>query len=291
MINTYIPSTQLSIHQRQSVKDAYLKYLNTERGTYIYNEFKKILYSKEDTLTKYLNHNYLLNFLKSRSGILKVGDIGGGDGRRVLNIMEFCYRNLGIKFQLDFIEQSSIFVRQFEKLLSERDTSFLDTVNITNNLFEKVELPPASYDVVLLIHSIFAFEKGKAVDKILSLRNTNGNVLVISNAAASFLGGLKEIIDDEYEDCRYEIEDLAQELKSKAINYQDYCFNTKWTINSPTNLITSPEIQVILEWISLGKYPTYSYSKKERLQEYIESKTLDIHGGISFIEEEIMLEI
>ncbi len=290
MIHNSISSSQFSTNQNQSVKQAYLNYLNTERGTSIYNEFKNILYSKEDSLTQYVNQNYLYDLLTSRSGVLKICDIGGGDGRRVLDIMEFCYQNFGIKFELDFIEQSSIFVRQFKQSLSQRKTYFIEKVNIFNNLFETVDLPSNYYDIVLLIHSIFCLEKGQALDKILSLRKNDGRIIIISNAGNSFLGGLKQIIDDNYQDSRYEIEDLAEELNSQKINYQLSSFDRQWLINS-SSLKTSPELQVILEWISLGNYHKYDPSKQAKIQNYINSQSIQLDSKISLIEKETILQI
>ncbi len=290
MINNSISSSQFSISKNQSVKQAYLNYLNREIGTSIYNEFKNILYSKEDSLTQYVNQNYLYNLLKSRSGVLKICDIGGGDGRRVLDIMAFCYEKFGIKFELDFIEQSSIFVRQFKQSLSQRKTDFIEKVNIFNNLFETVDLPSNYYDIVLLIHSIFCLEKDQALEKILSLRNHECKIIIISNAGNSFLGGLKQIIDDNYQDSRYEIEDLAQELNSKKINYQLSSFDTKWLLNS-SSLKTSPELQVILEWISLGNYQKYDLNKQAKIQQYINSQSIQLEDKILLTEKETILQI
>jgi hypothetical protein len=173
----------------RSIKEAYRQYFNTDSGTAAYNAFKRLLYTEEDTLVEAINSNILQSLPFIRKDVINVCDIGGGDGNRIIRILKYLYAKYQMDYRLDFIEQSQQYIDAF-------DTKPISEFGVTKkypDLFENVALP-GRYDLVFLIHSIFAFENWKAVDKILSLPNCeDSKIIVVSNAPGSFLGELSSL--------------------------------------------------------------------------------------------------
>jgi hypothetical protein len=267
-----------------SIRKIYCQFLNTDAGANLYNEFKKILYTEEDSLVQILDNEILQNLSLLRKPALKVCDIGGGDGKRIIRILRFIHAKFQEQFHLDFIEQSGLYINAF-------DTSGLDSFCETRKhhaLFENVSLLEGSYDLIFLIHSIFAFEKGRALDKVLSLPHTNGKVIIVSNAQRSFLGGLKEIVDQGYDDRRYEIDDLRQDLDKKQIPYVCSAFQTRWAIDEAHH---EDYLNIIMGWISLNSWRSFTQQKKRIILDYVAENTTSSEGRTFFKEEENVLVI
>lgn len=267
-----------------SIKEAYRDFLNTPFGADVYRKFKYILYTAQDSLVQTLD-TQILQFLPAVQGeSVRVCDIGGGDGVRAASILTFLHGKFRNHFELDFIEQSEFYVREFRRHLPQ---DFCRT-QVLHSLFENTALPQQYYDLVLLIHSIFAFENGKALDKVLSLRNPNGKVVVVSNAPNSFLGGLKRLVDQSFKDKRYEIDELQSSLDREGVRFLAWPFETTCAIERSQ---WEQDISVILNWISLGRFPSFTTEKKREIFSYIDDNTAAEKNRIFFSEKEVVLVI
>jgi hypothetical protein len=264
-----------------SIKEQYRLFLNTGQGARTYNAFKKILYSEEDSLVQTLDNDVLQDLPLVRKNPLTVCDIGGGDGNRVNHILKYLHGKFHISFQLDFVEQSHAFIDAFD---ASSIDGFTDT-RIFHGLFEEIALPK-KYDLVFLIHSIFAFENGNAMGKVLSLPSQDGKIVIVSNAPTSFLAGLKSLIDDAYDDKRYEIDRVCDDLDSRKVDYRNIGFQTKWAIERESY---DQDISTILEWLSLGSFRSFCSEKKNSVFGYIAKNSVESNGRVFFSEEEVVV--
>jgi hypothetical protein len=271
----------LSLKTLPSIRLAYRQFLNTELGAQAYERFKRILYTDDDSLVQSLNNTVLQHLPVIARNVLKVCDIGGGDGRRIREIMKFLHEKFDLRFTLDFVEQSSYLMRSFN---SDDISSFTATHNF-EMLFEDAKLA-GGYDLVFLIHSIFAFESDLAVDKVLSLPNAEGTIVIVSNAQDSFLAGLKKILDAGYEDNRFEITDLVKILEDRALPFQQVVFETKWAVRKDALL---QEIEVILNWLSLGSCKNLTDDRRNEVWQYVEENSSDLGQRVLFSESEVIL--
>jgi SAM-dependent methyltransferase len=271
----------LSLKTLPSIKLAYRHFLNTELGAEAYERFKRVLYTDDDSLVQTLNYSILQHLPVIARDVLKVCDIGGGDGRRIRKILKFLHEKFGLRFILDFVEQSSYFIRSFN---SDDINSFTEAHNF-EMLFEDAKLA-GGYDLVFLIHSIFAFESDLVVDKVLSLSNPGGVIVVVSNAQDSFLAGLKKILDVGYEDNRFEIADLLKILDDRRIEVRQMPFETKWAV-SKDNL--AQHTAALLEWLSLRRLADMGEDRKEQVREYIRCNSVDLGQRVLFTEREIIM--
>lgn len=268
----------------KSVKQAYRDFLNTPEGAKLYRQFKRLLYAKEDSLVQWLNTCVLKALPASRGLNVRVCDIGGGDGDRITRILQVLRGKFRNRFSLDFVEQSAVYAAAFNLMPLEK---FCRT-KVYHSLFEDVRLPIKSYDLVLLIHSIFAFENEVSAEKVLSLRRSGGSVVVVSNASNSFLGGLKRLVDEGFADRRFEIIDLERVLRRLGVKYRRRRTNTEWAIEKRT---WKRDIEVILDWVSLGRYCTFSKRKREEIEEYLLRRGKRNGSRTFFREEEVILVI
>lgn len=267
----------------KSIKEQYRRFLNTENGARTYNTFKRILYSEEDSLVQIVDNDVLQDLPLVRKNSLAVCDIGGGDGNRIIHILKYLHGKFHIRFQLDFVEQSRPYIDAFN---SAPIDDFTDT-SVFHGLFEEVALRN-DYDLVFLIHSIFAFENGKAMGKVLSLPTRDGNIIVVSNSPTSFLAGLKSLIDEGYDDERYEIDRVCDELDDRKINYCNITFQTRWAIE---NEDYDDDIATMLEWLSLGSFRSFSAEKKKAIFAYISHNTIQANGRTFFSEDEVIVVV
>jgi hypothetical protein len=273
----------LSLNTSLSIKLTYRQFLNTELGAQAYGRFKHGIYSDEDSLVQTLNNNILQNLPVISRDVLRVCDIGGGDGRRIRAILKFLHDKFGLRFELDFVEQSSYLMRSF----APDDISPFTQTEKFEMLFEQTNLK-GGYDLIFLIHSIFAFEDRSAVDKILSLPKREGAIVVISNAADSFLAGLKKIVDTGYSDTRYEITDLLEILRERGIKHRQIPKETKWAVFKD-NL--SQHIDTILEWLSLGKRTEMDEDRQAQIREYVHRNSADLGQRVLFTEREMVVVV
>jgi hypothetical protein len=247
----------------KSVKMNYIKYLQTEFGTQKYIDFKKILYTENDSLVQVLNNNYLSLIKPYRKSKLSVCDIGGGDGYRILNILSFMNNKFHIRFNLDFVEQSKIYCDLFSQKIKGFNNNI--DINIHNNLFESIEFHE-QYDLLFLIHSIFAFDNGNSVEKLLNLVKNDGNIIVVSNSPDSLLAKIKNKIDIDFNDDRFEIDDLMKILDKHRIKYSNSYFYTEWVIEES---LLDENFYTILHWLSLGNYENYKSNRQMDLRDFI----------------------
>ncbi len=267
-----------------SVKQAYCDFLNTSEGINLYRQFKRLLYGQDDSLVQWLNSSIIEHLTSAKEPLVKVCDIGGGDGERINKILCCLQGKFRNTFKLDFIEQSPLYAADFDpKPLA----TFCET-EIYKKRFEEIILPEQEFDLIFLIHSIFAFDNGSSISKVLSLRRPNGKVIVVSNSPGSFLGGLKCIVDEELADKRYELDDLEFALQKRGINYERNTIVTEWSI---TNERLKGGMDILLNWISLGRYNSFSALKKQEIDEYI--SCLGTTNGVetTFREEDVALTI
>ncbi|WP_373763659.1 hypothetical protein [Porphyromonas loveana] len=271
-----------------SIKEGYNQFLDTEEGGRAYNEFKDVLYTPGDTLVKTLNNEVARHLLSKKQGKVKICDIGGGDGKRITHILSFLAQQYpDLEFELDFVEQSKYFCTEFEKRKAE-----IPEVEVTvyHNLFEDVvdRLVKRSYDIVFLIHSIFAFQDESIVAKIHSLVKREGKIVFISNAQDSFLAQLKQKLDQGYADKRTEIGDIKKALSAQGIKYSSFIFDTKFCI-SQEDIETS--FYKILNWLSLGRYQRISSEKAKEIKNLLISLGEEKDGVLNFTEQEEVLII
>ena len=266
-----------------SIKEQYRHFLNTRAGAHTYNVFKKILYTEEDSLVQILDNDLLQDLPLIRKDLLDVCDIGGGDGNRIVRILGYLNAKFHIRFRLDFVEQSQPYIESFD---SGSIKDFTDT-SIFHGLFEEVALP-RQYDLVFLIHSIFAFEDRNAMEKVLSLLTRDGKIILVSNSPTSFLAGLKSLIDEGYDDKRYEIDRVCDELNDRKINYCNITFQTRWAIEKENY---DEDIATMLEWLSLGLFGSFSAGKKKSIFDYISRNTIQSNGRTFFAEDEVIVVV
>ena len=269
-----------------SVRQAYCHYLNTPDGADTYRNFKRVLYGigREDSLVGTLCNQFLQHITAAHGPRPRICDIGGGDGERITRIIRYLKGKFRNCFHLDFVEQSSLHVSAFEKQKVEPCC----TVEKFHSLFEDLTLDSQSYDIVLLIHSIFAFGNGAAIEKMLSLVNPKGGaIVVVSNEANSFLGGLKQLVDADFPDSRYEIDALEKDLSTKGVSFDRKNFSTRWVMDEESN-----EEAVLLKWISLGGYPSFSNTRKQIIRDYLRAHSSPGKGKRrSYCEKEVVLWI
>jgi hypothetical protein len=199
-------------------------------------------------------------------------------------MLSFLHGKFHNRFELDLIEQSAVYVEEFRK---HQAKAFCRTRTL-HSLFEEAALTKNHYDLVLLIHSIFAFADDAAVGKILALRQAKGNVVVVANASSSFLGGLKERMDFGFDDKRYELDDLMRILREQDVSFTTQPFETTWAIEATR---WERDLKVILDWISLGRYRKFSHLRKREITQYIAASTRRDGGRVLFRENEVAVVI
>jgi hypothetical protein len=268
-----------------SIKTKYKDFLNTTEGVIRYNEFKSILYSVPDSLIDHFNQLILTPEFIPQKKIISICDIGGGDGKRVIQILNYLHQRFDLKFQLDFIEQSYMFCKSFE-LINETIKPFTQ-IFTQNCLFENANFKN-KYDFIFLIHSIFALKDAKTTNFLHSLLNENGRIIIFSNAQDSFLGILKKVLDQDYNDRRLEIDDIKQNLHLLEIDFEQISFDTEWEIDQIDFTI---KIEIILDWLSMGRFKNFSQKRKNEVYNQIIELSIFNGGKFYFKEKEAVLVI
>lgn len=268
------------------VKNEYKEYLGEQHGADNYLNFKHILYSKNDSLVKQVIQRVrpiLTNIKKER---ISICDIGAGDGFRISQIIKYFSDNKGFNLKLDFIEQSPVFCSYFDKYRDSINRAC--EISIFNDLFETCFDYNKKYDIIFLIHSIFCLDQENLIDKLLSSLNENGHIIVVSNSANSILANIKKETDIAYSDKRFEIDDLKADLNTQKIPYQPLTFTTEWFI--PKCQIDN-DLNIILNWLSLGKYEEYDHYDQMRIKDKFLSFSTYQHDLYFFKEKEETLII
>ena len=272
---------ELSLEVLPSVRHAYRQFLNTEDGAGAYERFKHDLYTDDDSLIQVLNNAVLQYLPVLQEDVVRVCDVGGGSGRRVQSILKFLHQKFGLRFMLDFVEQSSFMMRMFDP---KGVSSFCGTERF-EMLFEDANLA-GGYDLVLLIHSIFAFESDAAVAKVLSLTKPGGTIIAVSNEPNSFLAGLKKTLDAGYGDSRFEVSDLLETLEARGVAVRTIPFETRWAL--PKDELKR-HTKTLLDWLSLGKLTEIGRDVEEQVDKYIRDNSLDLGQRVLFAEKEMIV--
>jgi hypothetical protein len=197
---------------------------------------------------------------------------------------DYCHAKFDCTFCVDFIEQSGEFCDRYRK----RIESGAYSASVFHSLFETAPVESAAYDLVFLIHSIFAFESRDAVRKVLSLPRAGGRIVVVSNDESSFLGGLKRILDVDFDDRRYEINELEETLRAAGVGYERRRVLTRWAVSEADWQV---RMDVMLEWLSLGAYGSLAASAKHDVETYVMANSQPLEGRRIFCEEEVVLII
>jgi len=268
-----------------SVKTEYKNFLNTKEGAALYNKFKRILYGEPDSLIEYFNCNFLTDKFVPHREKLNICDVGGGDGKRIMQILGFLHKKYSKYFHLDLIEQSSVFCRSFENNLNK--ITPYSTVNIQNCLFEEVNFS-RKYDFIFLIHSIYTLKDSNNILKLLQSLNPDGKIILFSNAEDSFLGALKKELDKGYSDKRFEINNIKESLNNFSISYNSYNFYTKWSIAEKD---VYSRMLIILQWLSLGRFSSFSEHRKQEIFDLIFDMATSKNGKYYFKEKEEIIII
>lgn len=272
-----------------SVKKAYKEFLNTKNGCKVYNDFKDVLYTPSDSLAQKINREIIQHLVSNRQNPIKICDIGGGDGRRMMHILSFlAQKKPDLEFNLDVVEQSELFCKEFKRRAAEIENT--KVVNIYHGLFEDLfdMLTQGSYDIVFLIHSIFALQDIEIYHNINSLVKPGGKIVFISNARDSLLAKLKRILDREYEDKRTEIEDVKEMLRDSDVKFDSLTFNTEFCISSAD---IDRDSYKILNWLSLGKYTSASTEDANKLKAELKKLGIQREDKYYFSEQEEILFI
>jgi hypothetical protein len=152
-------------------------------------------------------------------------------------------------------------------------------------LFEDAKLE-GGYDLVFLIHSIFAFQDANTFEKVLRLRGESGFIILVTNAGDSFLAGLKRILDHGYVDRRFEIDDLLRILRVREILFDIRQFQTTWKIRQDS---LDTDGRAIEEWLSLGRRKPEEISRTFR--SYILDRSSPVGEARLFSEDEVVVLI
>lgn len=265
------------------VKNKYKNFLQTRTGIDKYNAFKTILYSDNDTLTETLFKKDLRNLNLGKS--ISICDVGGGDGKRIVDLAKKINNHFYCNIHLDFIEQSDLMCSDF-KTNSKELKKFCE-IEIHTSEVEETFLE-GEYDIVFLIHSIFCFPDFSVFCKILDRVKDGGVLYVVSNSADSFLARLKQELDFQYEDRRYEIKDLLSDLHLQNIPYTKHSFTTRWALNSHE---VDKKLLDILEWLSLGEFQSYNPQRQAQLKKTAKERAIKDMNQFFFSEREDVVVI
>lgn len=266
-----------------SVRDAYTVFLRTSAGVHAYSAFKKLLYSASDSLPDELISQMELFLPHFTHEPIYVCDIGTGDCRRILRILAFMRQRLAGELAADLVEQSEV-------LLSSCDLEALANLceyRIYPQMIADVSFD-RRYDVIFFIHSIFSLSGDEDIERIVKLLRMNGVIVVVSNASDSFLGRLKVLLDDDYTDARFEIDDFLASASGRQLGITKRSFVTRWHVKEGD---LDNCIATITEWLSLGKIRDYSVAKKIRIYNFFREHSKALDGKLFFEEEEVVITL
>ncbi len=264
------------------VKDKYKNYLQTRAGIDKYNAFKTILYSEKDTLTENIFSNHISKLKLAKA--ISICDVGGGDGKRIIDLATKINKQFDCNIRIDFIEQSSLMCADFQTNSQQLDN--FCKVEIHADEVEDTVLQN-DYDIFFLIHSIFCFPDFSVFQKLLDRVKSDGVLYVVTNTADSFLAKLKQELDMQYEDKRYEIKELLSDLKLHNVHYDKDSFTTAWTLNSNE---VDEKLSVILDWLSLGEFHSLDTARQKQLIDFAKQLSEKNENQFRFSEgEEILI--
>jgi|GEM_PF-1364397 len=267
----------------KSVRQNYKSYLDCIDGARAYNNFKSKFYTIQDSVVDHVVIE-LENHFQSKK--LDVLDIGGGDGKRIIQILKTLHTSRQLKFSLDFIEQSEAFMNEFE--VSNYSIKSYTDINTYHSDFEKVHLSNR-YDVILLIHSIFAFNEQQVIADLVNKLSENGVIIIVSNSDSSFLAKAKKEVDSIFLDQRIEISNVRKLLLDSSIHFSESNFNTIVRIAKHQ---VDDFLSTLLEWLTLGHKNLLTTKKSLAISRLLESSIYkEDEEYLYLIEKEVLIKI
>lgn len=261
-----------------NLKKKYIEYLDTAQGAKKYNDYKRILYGKPDSLVLELFKRIYPEF-KDRN-TLKVLDVGGGDGKRLKLLIDL-FSKKRIDVSATLVDPSKAFTKDLRKSLKSSKKYQIKVIKVKfEDCFEK-----GKYDLILFLHSIFTFNDSGYLRNAKKMLSKNGLLIVMSNDSKSLIAGLKKITDVQYSSKRKEIRSVFEDLKSCGLKCKTEKFDTVFGGITKNNKITSKG-RKILEWISLSDFENIGGGIKNKALSYLKKK---IHNEI-LNEKEVLIK-
>jgi 2-polyprenyl-3-methyl-5-hydroxy-6-metoxy-1,4-benzoquinol methylase len=248
-----------------TVKKKYIEYLETARGAKKYNDYKKILYGRPDSLVLDLFKRIYPDLKKRKS--LRILDVGGGDGKRLKLLIDLLSKK-GVNVSATLVEPSAAFTADLRKSLK---SSKKYKIKVVESKFEDY-IEKGEYDLILFIHSIFTFKDSRYLQKAKKMLEKGGLLIMMSNDSRSFLAGLKKITDAKFKSKRREIGSVLNDLKKHGFKYKIEKFDTVFGGMTKECKITS-QGKTIIEWIALSDYGEIDKSIKSRALSYFKKKS------------------
>jgi SAM-dependent methyltransferase len=140
------------------------------------------LYGDPDSLVGRMSA-FFFQYIKRKKRI-NVLDIGGGDGKRLRQILDLLRENK-ISARATLVEPSKILTDDCRKAVKGSRYG----IKVARSLFEDFE-SGEKYDLILMIHSYFTFPDASVFEKISRLLKKDGILFVAGNEVDSFLAKL-----------------------------------------------------------------------------------------------------
>lgn len=248
----------------QDEKVQYKKYLNDRKGADQYNEFKKILYGQPDSLVVKI-FAFLFPFVKKRKN-LKILDVGGGDGKRLRQLIDLL-KSKNIDVSATLVEPSKTFTDDCRQAVKG---SHYD-IKIVRSLIEDYKTTE-KFDLILMIHSFYSFRDFPIFEKMSSMLERGGRLIIIGNDADSFLAKLKRITGRRRKGSRKDIDFIFSELKRNKFKYKVKKEKTIFDDCLKDGKLTA-DGQLIVSWIALSDYSQIPPDMKKEILELFQGES------------------
>ena len=159
-------------------------------------------------------------------------------------------------------------------------------VDIQNCTLEEADIK-RKYDFIFLVHSIYTFE-ASIIDKLLPLKKEGGYIIVVANGQESFLGKMKQLLDQKYKQKRFEINDIKRAFDERGVPYKEFRFFTEWNISAEDFV---DDMSLILTWLSMNKFQSFSPNQQRKLLEQAKNLAEPGEKIFHFKEEEVVLSL
>lgn len=233
----------------QDEKTEYKKYLDARKGADQYNEFKKILYGQPDSLVPKI-FAFIFPYIKKRKRI-KILDIGGGDGKRLRQLVDLL-ESKNIETNATLVEPSKAFTDDCLKTIKG---SRYD-IEVVDSLFEDFK-SKEKFDLILMIHSFYAFRDFPIIKKVSSLMAKDGYSFIAGNDDDSFLAKLKKISESRRKGKRKEISFIFSDLEHNKFKYGVKKIGTTFDNCVRNNKLTDNG-RLLVSWMMLEDYSKIS---------------------------------
>jgi SAM-dependent methyltransferase len=265
-----------------SIVAAYQGFLNTRRGATAFRRYRELVYGSpvNDTLVAALIPIIVANERIARAPTLRVCDIGGGDGARVALIVKTIEEKFKSTCHVDLVDPSEPLVDIAERSQGWRRGQ----LRIFNAKIEDVTLP-GKYDLVLLLHSIYAQVPGHAVSRLPDLLRSGGVAVAVANLADGFVGQMKEVLDAPYADAKYEHGQFLEDLVRSGLPFERHSIRTRCALRVPA------DVDACLHWLSSGRYKELSNTHRLRLQRFLRARGHQLGARLLLEEHEEVLVV